>query len=396
MRRVLARYRRGEPACGRDRSAQRLVALALFMALAPRAEAQVMALRVEAPGLPDSLAKALDKAVRDEISSIVAPKQKLLPAPALDFEGLRSAFGCPADPNACLQAIAKTVGAARVARVVIAGDSSAAKVTVTLTDTQGKTESVSGELSDLVLESAGDIRPIVALAFGVHRDSPTGQLQLYIASDVGRLEGAELLLDEKPVTAAELATVPSGKHRLEVKQKGFEPFIWIGAVRSGQETRVGVGFVPNKNVEPLPQPVAVLTKPSPKPSPSAAPAVTETSAVAPAKGPNYLVPAILGAVSIGAGVFATIQGVRVKGFESDDASKCDQNPALCVPDACAAFPEDCSSARSAATMATVGWVSAGVLAGGAIVAYLIESLGSSSGDGSVNAKPSAKGVVLEF
>jgi hypothetical protein len=47
-------------------------------------------------------------------------------------------------------------------------------------------------------------------------------------------------------------------------------------------------------------------------------------------------------------------------------------------------------------MATVGWISAGVLAGGAIVAYLIETLGSSSGDGSVNVKPSAKGVVLEF
>ncbi|MFO0724663.1 MAG: hypothetical protein U1E65_12850 [Myxococcota bacterium] len=357
---------------------------------------QVFALRVEAPGFPDALTKALDKAMRDEINSIIAPKGRLLPTPALDFDGLQKSFGCPADVNPCLVVIARTVSAARIVRVLVSGDVATAKVNVTLVEIGGKTELASGEITDLMVDTAGDIRPIVAQAFGIHRESPSGGLQLYVASDVGRLEGADLLLDEKKVPAAELTTVKAGKHRLEVRQKGFEPFIWVGAVRPGQETRVGVNLVPIKGADILTQPTAVLSKPSPSPSPSpsAPPQIAEVAP--PRAGPNYVLPAVLGAVAIGAGIFATIEGVRVNNFESSETQKCNLDPSKCVPDACAAFPDECKDARSAATMATVGWVAAGVLAGGAITAYLIETFAGHSGSEGSPKSPAKAGALLEF
>jgi hypothetical protein len=367
-----------------------------LVALAGPAEAQFLALRLEAPGFAEATKKALDQAMREELVDALPVKTRLLPPPAVDYESLKTVTGCPDDGPACLASIGRTANARELLRVVVAGTPTEAQVSIVLVEVAtGRARTVVGELLEVGVESGPELRSLVAQVFGAEREPPPGRLAPYVASSVGRLDAAELLLDEKRVEVAELERVPSGKHRLEVRQKGFEPFIWVGTVRPNRETRVGVNLVPSgatvavvtppiarapegpgartsppasaaSDVEPSP----LFAEPAP-PSPSAV--RTEST-----RGPSYVGPIVVGGAALGVLVFGIVQGARMRSLQSDLEGACGDvaNQADCLPNACDSpsgrFAPECSDARSAETLANVGLIGGGVLAAGAVTWALVE------------------------
>lgn len=349
------------------------LALPAGVSAAPKSTLLVMSL--EAPGISDALVTYLDREMREEIATIIGTKMKIMPKPALDYEGMRLAAGCVDEGADCLGIIARTLGATHVFRAIISGDVNSAKTKFLLLDVgPGKARPSGGELTDLDRDSAVELRLQVARAFGVKREPPPGSIGLFVASPVGKLDGAELKLDEQVVEPPALKSIPAGQHRLEVQQRGFEPFLWVGQVRPGKETRVGVELKPLRNgaVAAVPVPADPTRGIGAEPS-DAAPAVTTEPAIEPS-GPNYLLPGILGGAAVGAGLVALVQGLRVSSIESDLSAFCDANPASCSPTSdavCRARPEDCDAGESAATMSTALWITAGVLAAGSIVTYFL-------------------------
>lgn len=346
----------------------------------------ILALQLEAPGLPDAALNALDAAMREELQSVLPARGKLLPRPALDFAGLREATGCADAGNACLQAIARTIAASQVVRVSFTGSPEAMKGTATIVDVaSGKVRTANLELTDVTADSAIELRQQLALAYGVKRELPPGSIALYVSSAVGKLEGAEVFLEGVAIKPSELGKLPPGRRTVEVRQQGFEPFRWSGAVHAGRETRVGVAFVPLQGagepalgavVPPSSGGVETPAIDAPPEQPSA-PAIVAVTTVEPAGEPNYLLPAVLGVGALSAAIVATIQGVQVLGAQSDHNDKCNvttgRDPAC--GDAAEPGPtctlELCDDARTAATVSTAFWVASGVLAAGAITSYLI-------------------------
>lgn len=382
------------------RSAAFASVLALVGVAGP-AEAQFLALRLEAPGFAEATKKALDQAMREELVDALPVKTRILPPPAVDYESLKTVAGCPDDGPACLASIGRTANARELLRVVVAGTPSEAQVSIVLVEVAtGRARTIVGELLEVGVESGPELRGLVAQVFGAKREPPPGRLAPYVASSVGRLDGAELLLDDKRIEAAELERIPSGKHRLEVRQKGFEPFIWVGTVRANRETRVGVNLVPSRpEVAAATPPIGRAPEtPASTPSTSAAPAIEPSplfAAPSPAptpptgvraesaRGPSFIGPIVVGGAAVGVLVFGIVQGARMRSLQGDLEAACSDvgNQADCLPNACDApsgrFAPECSDARSAETLANVGLIGGGVLAAGALTWALVELL---SGD----------------
>lgn len=360
-------------------------AMLLVLAVGQRAEAaprgSLLALGLEASGLSADLVASLDAAMRAEADDVTGRRVKLLPKPAIDFEGMRLAAGCADDGPECLTTIARTMGATQVLRVRLVGDPLRARVELTVLEvSSGKAQTTTGELTEIDADSGLELRILVAQAFGVKKDAPPGSIALSLTGS-GPLDGAELMLDDRRVEASALKRVSAGSHRLEVRQQGFETFLWRGAVRPGRETRVEVAFQPK-----APPPVALTGAGAATPEVGSGsevePPPTTVDASAERAGPNLVLPVILGGVAAAAILFGSIEFGLMKSAESSLAEACrlPENAARCAPTPGAgetvcdsANPLDhCADGERAATLATISFVSAGVLAAGAATFLYLE------------------------
>ncbi len=225
----------------------RLVSFLAFLgAAAPAvaAEKAVLVLKLEHPGLEDAVVRTLDDAVRNQIKKSL-PKQKLLPAPALDLPAMQVAAGCADDTASCLASIGDTMGGGLVVRVRLSGAQKKADLEITMVRVvTGKLDSYRAELREVDAASELELRWHVEKALGFKPAPLFGTLNLVTASKMGSLEGAEIFLDDKKVPKVALERLEPGQHRLEIIQQGFENFIWVGVVRPGRETAVMVSFEP--------------------------------------------------------------------------------------------------------------------------------------------------------
>lgn len=327
-------------------------------------------MRLEAPGLQESTVELLDAEIRDEVALV--SKLNLLPRPALELSGMKLASGCGGSDVECLRQIGKTLGASKVLWAVVEGGVHEATLSLILVDTsKSKERTLSRGLSDISGGSGPEIRLHVAAVFGVKKRLPGGSLVLRSPAGVS-LEGAALMLDDAPIDRAGLDNVTPGSHRLSVRSEGYETFVWTGNVRSGVATEVPVDLAPLE----LPQgePVAGTDESGP----SGLSVTTE----APEESPLVMT-WILAGTAVGAAVVGTIFGLRklslaneIETAQNEVNEACDSgaDPAKCGYSVCDhERAGDCESADSAATIATVSWVAAGVVGAAAIGAYLIEA-----------------------
>lgn len=367
------------------------------------AKPAILVLELEGAGLPNAVASTLDAAIRDEVRSVVGGRTNVLPKPALDFAGMKLAAGCVEDGVGCLVVIGRTLGAARILQTKISGRSNAGRLDLTLIEVgRGRATKRSFDLTDIAADSAVELRLYVAAVFGVKKKPPPGEIGLFVASEIGKLDGAEVLLDDKKVPRSLLASVAVGQHRVEVRQQGFETFIWVGTVRPGRRTKVGVTFIPTKSEPPVATPPLVTTPPittppiarlEPRPTPAPPPPVDATppdttpapTPVQPKKG-GRVVTWLLGGAALVAGGVGGFYGVKVLGdrktlddMQAELTDACLDDPSCGRKDVCDfdGKPQACIDGGRHAAISTVAWISAGALAAGSVVAFFVEG---SSGD----------------
>lgn len=352
---------------------------------APRkAKGTLLVLGLEAEGFAPADIEALDAAIRAEAGDVSG--LQLLPRPALDTSAMALSAGCEARGAACLRGIGRMLGVGAVMEATLTGDSSAATLSLMLVRVAtGKEETITRTLVDVAGESAAEVRVYVAQVFGKKRELPPGSLALVPARGSAELSGAELRLDDRAVRAAALRKVPAGAHRLEVLKPGHQSFVWQGQVHPGRETKVQVALepVPAQVAErpPVPEPAK---PPPPEPLPRAQPKPPETQVASEADsggGPRVFTLISSGA-AVAAGVVGTIFGIQKLSLDSEirqaqdvrneacrggDVGSC--NRSVCDD----TLAEDCQSADTKATVATVAWVMAGVFAVGAVAAFFVET-----------------------
>ena len=244
-----------------------LCALGPSGAEARRRRPKLLILLLEAEDVPNNVALAVNAAVRDEAGSKTL-NLELLPPPAMDFTSMQLAAACVDDGAKCLGGIGRTLGASKVMRIQLKGPPRKATFRVTVVDVRRKKSKIEDALlEDLGAESLPHVRWVVSKALGGKPPPLTGALALVIGGDEGSLDGAEILLDDKSITEASLAAIPPGRHRLEVRQKGYESFIWMGNVRPGSETLVTVKFKSKLSVPPPPPEVTPPISKAPPPPP---------------------------------------------------------------------------------------------------------------------------------
>jgi hypothetical protein len=323
----------------------------------------LLVLRLEHEGLAKPLSSALEAAVRREVEAALV-KGRLLPAPALDLESMQLAAGCSSDAPPCLASIGRTLGATQVLRVRLSGGLEKSVAEVSLVQvSSAKVQRSEVTLGELDAESGPELGWVAARLLNPSRAAPAGALTLAPASGTDLL-GAELLLDDRAVSAQALATLEPGRHRLDVKKKGFEGFIWIGEVRPGRSQRVEV------RLEPRVAGRATVETP-PIGARSAADAdrarVGATVEPGPAPRSSRVVTWVLaGGTLVAAGV-GGIFGARVLSLE-DEASTARLDCAGADFDA-----DTCASGRTSATVANVGWAVAGGLLVASAVAFFVEA-----------------------
>jgi hypothetical protein len=358
-----------------------------------RAEQGVLVLSLEHEGLPAAIVKVLDAAVRDEVKASL-PQYALLPPPALDLNEMQLAAGCVDASPTCLSSIGRTLGAARVVRVTTQGTAQRLKVKVLVVRTQSrKATSYDGELVGVDAESGPELRWHVAKGLGRDPGPLSGGIELYTASKVGALEGAEVFLDDTRVTPAALAALAPGKHRVAVHQQGFETFIWLGQVRPGRATRVGVVFEPKRVAAATPPPPApppaaappppptvtrpppVASAPPPGPPPAAAPppppATPPPGVVTPgpARGPRLLFTWVFAAGAVVAGSAGTIFAVQTQQAERE----VNDAPLACYDETAVDWDHPtCQRGRSRELMQFVAWGATGAFAAAAVAAFFLE------------------------
>lgn len=219
-------------------------------AAAKRRKDKLLILLLEADDIPSNLALAVNAAVRDEAAS-ASLGLKLLPPPAMDFTSMQLAAACIDDGASCLAGIGRTLGASKVMRVQLTGPVRKATFKLTVVNVRSrKAKKTEITIDDLDSESLPQVRWWVSKILGGNPKPLVGAIALVIGGDEGSLDEAELFLDDRKVTEASLAKVSPGRHRLEVRQKGYESFLWMGNVRSGQETLVTVKFNAKIRVTP--------------------------------------------------------------------------------------------------------------------------------------------------
>ncbi|MEL7370445.1 MAG: hypothetical protein AAFN74_16115, partial [Myxococcota bacterium] len=218
----------------------------------------------------------------------------------------------------------------------------------------------------------------VATALGARPAPLPGRLVLRAVR--GQLTGAIILLDQRQVGSAALRQVNPGRHRLEIRRRGYRPFIWAGEVRPAQDTSIIVKMVPRVS------------------SVSSDTTLTETTprAVEDDGGPVWTW--VLGAGAVVAAGTAAVFGVQVLNLESEaerltlDCNGEGRNS------------DTCKNGRDRALIANISWGAAGALAVSAVVAYFIESSDGDSStaksspldDARFGVAPTADGMAASF
>jgi len=369
------------------------------------AKPALLVLSLDAPGFPERTIKKLDAAIRKEVRASTKRRYSLLPKPKLPFLQMKLAVGCVDDGAECLSKIASTLGAARVFQTALRGNPREARLVLTLVDRRpGDADRRSADLTEITPDSAEEIRVHVAAMFGVKRRAPPGKLALYVASDIGKLDGAEIMLDDKQIPRASLNKLPAGQHRLEIRQQGFETFVWLGRVRPGRSTRVAVKFVPTRPADaPVadPTPPVVARMPEPKraapaadPAPESSPAIVTTPAKREKSG--RVISWIFGGATVAAAAVGLVHSVFVLEGQSEMEEKLGILEAECSGiESCRTSPREdklcltppggglCYKGRRDAAVATASWIGAGVLAAGTVLAFFLEPSGEPTVTGGV-------------
>ena len=387
-----------------------VVGVGLGSATGAHAKPAVLVLGLDAPGFPERTTTKLDAAMRAEVKASTHRKYKMLPKPTLPFGQMKLAVGCIDNGPECLGLIGTTLGAELVLQTALRGNPNKARLSFTLVTAQsGHVDRRSAEMEQIAPDSDEELRVHVAALFGVKRKPPPGKLVLYVASDIGKLEGADILLDDKLVTRESLVKIAAGRHRLSIRQQGFETFVWIGNVRPGRTTRVPVKFVPTgqlavkKQSEVTPPVVARMPEPEPEPDPEPAPVdevaapTVETPApeVDDGGGPRIITwifgGVTLAAVGVGAahGVFVLqgqgdlhdqLEALKLECSAIESCRTSTREDKLCLT---RTGHEICEAGDRDAAIATAGWITAGVLAAGTVLAFFLEDSGGPAVTGGV-------------
>lgn len=382
---------------------------------ARRPKGTLLVLGLEAEGFPAADIEALDAAVRAEAGEV--SNQQVLPRPAIDTAALALSAGCDGRGPKCLVAIGKSLGVTSVLEVTLTGDTSAATLNMTLVRVaNGRDESLTRTLVDVAGESAAEVRVYVANLFGKRRELPPGTISLTQGRGGAELTGIDLRLDDKKATAKDLRRVQAGAHRLEVMKPGHKPFLWQGQVHAGRETKVSVVLESEAVAEVVPPPVTALPTPTPAPSDGAAspsPTPPRPAAEAEARvdaeeesaGGVRVFTWILSGGAVAAGVVGTIFGVQKLSLDSEIRQAQDVRNEACIGGDLAScnrsvcddtLADDCSSADTKATVATVSWVMAGAFFVGAVAAFFVESPDEPAFQGAVVPRDGGAEAAVRF
>ncbi len=344
-------------------------ALAPVGAAHAQSSGRVLVLQLSSDFLSGSTAADLDRHLRKKLRA--ARPRRFLPKPAVDLASLQLVAGCGDDGPRCFALIGRTAQAASVVQVSIVGSAERARLLVRQVDsrTEALTTYKAG-LRDVSGSSREEIAWHVATALGLRPAPLTGRVELTNDLQVGSLEGATVLLDDRIVLLSALEQMNPGRHRIEVRQDGFEPFVWIGMVRPGRNTKVPIRFVPRPRFGEDEE-GAFADAPGAVPPDRGSSPVAEAGPIAGAdaidddSGPLWTW--ILGASALAAAGTATVFGVQVLSLESDAESAgldCDGDDRNA---------DTCADGRSRALLSNVTWAVAGALAVSAVVAYFLET-----------------------
>lgn len=241
----------------------------------------ILVLKLEHEGLAPDVVEALEDGLRAGVRR--AKRGKLLSAPALDFSGMQLAAGCLDDGPECLANMGRPLGATRVVRAQLSGDQARGKLTITVVMVRGQKRKIyEATLTEIGADTRTEVAWHASKALGAKPPPLQGGIALLMGSSIGTLEGAEIFLDDKKVPRSALESLSPGNHRLEVHQRGFDTFIWIGDVKPGRQTEVRVELKPTQvtaaTPPPEPPPPMVETPPV-TPPPRAAPPPPVTTVV---------------------------------------------------------------------------------------------------------------------
>lgn len=345
---------------------------ALAVALLPTAHAaskskSILVLPFEHDGLKAETVDALSAEMRKVARSSL--KGRLLPVPALEFSDLQIAAGC-IDPSAqCLASIGRTLQAAHVLRVLTQGSNRRLQFKILVVRTKaGRGKNYEMTLTDVDAQSAGEFAWHLKKAFGGQPAPLTGGLKLYTASKVGTLEGADIRVDDQTVTVSGLDRLKPGRHRVEIRQTGFETFIWMGDIRPLRVTRVPVRFEPKQILAKVP-PAALApdTTPPITSTPLAAEPDAEAQvATSPSEEPRLVMTWIFGATSLVALSAGAIFAAQTQNLE---------DRAVGLGLTCVA-PNDgnevCVDGRARQTQQFIAWGAAVGLGAAAVAAFFLE------------------------
>lgn len=390
------------------------IALSLIVSVVPRADAAptrgVLVLPMAYEGLPEATLKALNRALRAEAKRSL--KSKLLPTPALALPDLQVAAGCAGASVTCLGKIGRILRATWVVQAQIRGSAQKLRVQIQWVDTRnGKAGSADLSMQNVDADSVTEFRWRLARAFGRDPGPLTGAINLRTVSKSGTLSGAELLVDDRPVSAIALKTLAPGEHRIEVRQRGFETFIWMGKVRGGRTTHVAVDFRPKTAAPAVASTPAIPTppiatarpddsaSPAPEPAPSlggpeAAPPAGVQGTRGPDTAPRLVYTWIFGAGALVAAGAGTVLAVQTRKLDQDTK---DDTPLFCAESTDPDWNSDtCRKGRSRQTAQFVTWGLVGALGVGAVVAFFLEdgpSVLSGDDDVALGFGPTSGGVA---
>ena len=389
-----------------------LVLGALFASASASAQRKVgiLVLKLEADALSPELANVLDEAIRNGVKK--SKKVKLLPSPALDFGGMQMAAGCLDDGAECLASMGRPLNADKVMRVVMSG--TAQQATFTFTQVLVKRPKLrpqvyEAKLTDIAAESKEELTWHTMTALGARPPVLGGSIELSLTGN-GTLEGAEYFLDDKKVPKSALESVAPGNHRLEVHQRGYETFIWMGEVKKGRAEQVRVDLKQKGALayDPPPPPPVDATPPvSPPPPdveppsiaqvdpPPPPPPITSVTTTPEEGGGKIVYTFVLGGAAVAAaavGLAFTVIGLNAQAALKDraglenyhactGATLVDDNGQPVSPQPtpldknsadCASFQPYTDRLDTATIGHRAGYISAGVLAAGAIVVFFLE------------------------
>lgn len=416
-----------------------LAAVASSASFATRAEAarekkqQFLVLRMEGEGIDADTLARLDAAARKQTAESTKPS-KLLPPPALDFESMRVAAGCSDDNARCLAAIGDTLSATQVVRVRVAkAGEVGAKFNIAVVKVKdAKMQTSTLEVPVLDTVAIEELRFAIAAIFGDKRPAPPkrpeapGGIALIAGNPDISLDDVEIFLDDKKFPVTALRNLPLGQHQLEVHKPGHEPFMWSGAVRAGQQTKVTVELRPiaeeveveaelAANAQSIPdyKETPVIEEKPAEPALAIDATSTETNIAPPREKKLFYTYMLAGgavamsAVGIGGWAYLnsvegrlenSCNGMVVEGEDGKRRCEGDLTFTGC-PDS-GDQPDRCKNGELGSTLSWVGFVGGALLAAGAVGMFFYEDgpaiVSGESADPSAAIVPLPDGVAATF